>query len=1211
MSANDIVPDVGNSAGKDEKQDNQEGNSGDVHTCGKCQETFNSLYSFIQHKMEEDQESKLVYDRVKRKNTKILVPRLVKAEPLTPSGKRRGRPPRSGISKTGATPLATENIITEKMSYGCKHCSRCFTRNAALQRHIEYDHNSQVFSDDDQDTESVKVEDNDDRNADDPTYEAPTDPQEIPQNMHLVNIPHLTEQVFTQEISHTQPVVTYYTQTVPTQQEPGDGSQSINTTQSTEIIVGMSHETVQPEDPEILTGNRRVNIVMSSVPGNERVNADGELDRPYKCLMCPKAFKEALILKTHLLTHSDQREFKCDFGDCNYAFKTKGSLKRHMRRHTGDRPFKCKLCQRAFGESGALRRHLKSRKPCTQKSDAELPRYGKKLELSSNPACSTQRSDKETTTPPSPMHVTVLVHPNTMPDSTIQNPIDGTQTPENGIQSPNSEVQSPIGGVDNPMGGVEVQPQQGQVLQENQIVISDKTAEETDTSTVDLSQITQQLEEQLENQSNVIVSNQCKVCKIALGNREELKQHLTTHLANMNFRCGLCVFASSEKQALMEHIELVHNKVRHRSLLHDKSAKVKVVSSESTTEAKTQIISIDYARSNDSTTSPHEDPISSKDDNNKNKTAQDEDDSIEASSKSNSQIDEVKPDKKDEELNKTSPMHTDEADDPKQNNNEDADIPKEGEDHKDKEVEVPMDADANENGAMLEIGQEEVVAEDITAQQTPHPPVDSEEQAKNAAIAVQQLLDLRDQHTYSNQSQGVPLPQAEQSPHVIKGSSKGISKCPICARAFRGQSYMKLHMRSHTGVRPHKCPHCLKSFTTRDTLNKHMVVHSDERNFKCGECGKTFKRISHVRSHLAIHNDHRPYMCIICEKRFKTNNACKVHIRTHSDELHYTCTYCHKQFREKGSLQRHERTHTGERPYECRNCGRSFAEHGTLRRHLKAKVPCRMQGKVMFRVPVLNQATSEEGGSTVVEQPVLVQEGREDQPSLLAEFSSVVADIPHFVVDDVPQAESSDVVISSQDSEGPNTDSSLEATTEPAGTSYIVVNQTGDQITLLDQATGQTLTMNASTIQIPLEDTVAIETPESQQESTIGEEVISIDETKMENNGVEYSFVEVEEENAPIEMQHQDNPPISDAQVVMVTQAENPPDNNTHVVMVTQADTLNQSGEPELGQNNQVVVVSKDVMESISQVAMEPESVEVAMEMETFEETVVIEDVPK
>ncbi|XP_068606222.1 transcription factor E4F1 [Brachionichthys hirsutus] len=92
-----------------------------------------------------------------------------------------------------------------------------------------------------------------------------------------------------------------------------------------------------------------------------KVNAEGR----YTCQLCPKTFKTTNILRTHMKTHSDHKNFSCDL--CGISFCTKGSLIRHNRRHTDERPYRCSLCGLSFRESGALTRHLKSLTPCTEK----------------------------------------------------------------------------------------------------------------------------------------------------------------------------------------------------------------------------------------------------------------------------------------------------------------------------------------------------------------------------------------------------------------------------------------------------------------------------------------------------------------------------------------------------------------------------------------------------------------------------------------------------------------------------------------------------------------------------------------------------------------------------------------------------------------------------------------------------------------------------
>jgi len=50
-------------------------------------------------------------------------------------------------------------------------------------------------------------------------------------------------------------------------------------------------------------------------------------------VICSIFTKQTNILRTHMKTHSDKKNFACDL--CGTSFRTKGSLIRHNRRHTG------------------------------------------------------------------------------------------------------------------------------------------------------------------------------------------------------------------------------------------------------------------------------------------------------------------------------------------------------------------------------------------------------------------------------------------------------------------------------------------------------------------------------------------------------------------------------------------------------------------------------------------------------------------------------------------------------------------------------------------------------------------------------------------------------------------------------------------------------------------------------------------------------------
>ncbi|KAL6605527.1 hypothetical protein U3516DRAFT_556452, partial [Neocallimastix sp. 'constans'] len=70
---------------------------------------------------------------------------------------------------------------------------------------------------------------------------------------------------------------------------------------------------------------------------------------------CNKVFTRAYNLKSHQLSHSGVRPFKCK--TCQTSFVRKHDLKRHERLHTGVKPYVCSVCHRGFYRSDALSRH--------------------------------------------------------------------------------------------------------------------------------------------------------------------------------------------------------------------------------------------------------------------------------------------------------------------------------------------------------------------------------------------------------------------------------------------------------------------------------------------------------------------------------------------------------------------------------------------------------------------------------------------------------------------------------------------------------------------------------------------------------------------------------------------------------------------------------------------------------------------------------------
>jgi len=121
-----------------------------------------------------------------------------------------------------------------------------------------------------------------------------------------------------------------------------------------------------------------------------------------------------------------------------------------------------------------------------------------------------------------------------------------------------------------------------------------------------------------------------------------------------------------------------------------------------------------------------------------------------------------------------------------------------------------------------------------------------------------------------------------------------------CGMMFKTNCKVRLHVRVHTGAKPHSCRHCSERFMWLGQLKRHLLEsHNEGTWLTCHICQKKFVCNRNFKLHILRHEGVKPYVCSECPKHFYTSSNLKHHQLVHSDIRGFACGLCARSFKYK------------------------------------------------------------------------------------------------------------------------------------------------------------------------------------------------------------------------------------------------------------------------------------------------------------------------
>ena len=143
-----------------------------------------------------------------------------------------------------------------------------------------------------------------------------------------------------------------------TAHEEGDGKSTADSTSPEDGNKSFSYPGIHLQ-AHLTEGRRGMSLPHS---GLRHESPRSPSNKKHRCPYCATEFTRHHNLKSHLLTHSQEKPYVCS--TCQSRFRRLHDLKRHTKLHTGERPHICEKCGRKFARGDALARHNKGPGGC-------------------------------------------------------------------------------------------------------------------------------------------------------------------------------------------------------------------------------------------------------------------------------------------------------------------------------------------------------------------------------------------------------------------------------------------------------------------------------------------------------------------------------------------------------------------------------------------------------------------------------------------------------------------------------------------------------------------------------------------------------------------------------------------------------------------------------------------------------------------------------